>query len=53
LVSQQDLDIIQFNLNHRPRKWLNFLSPAEAYAVALVLEGGWLKHIHIAKKNRP
>jgi transposase, IS30 family len=35
LVSQKDLDIIQFNLNHRPRKCLNFLSPAEAYAVAL------------------
>jgi IS30 family transposase len=35
LVSQQDLDIIQYQLNHRPRKCLNFLSPAEAYAVAL------------------
>ena len=35
LVSQHDLDIIQDQLNHRPRKCLNFLSPAEAYAVAL------------------
>ena len=35
LVSQLDLDIIQHQLNHRPRKCLNFLSPLEAYAVAL------------------
>ena len=35
LVSQQDLDIIQDQLNHRPRKCLNFLSPTEAYSVAL------------------
>lgn len=35
LVSQKDLAIIQNSLNHRPRKCLNFLSPAEAYAVAL------------------
>jgi IS30 family transposase len=35
LVSQHDLDIIQDQLNHRPRKCLNFLSPLEAYAVAL------------------
>ena len=35
LVSQHDLDIIQSHLNHRPRKCLNFLSPAEAYYVAL------------------
>ena len=35
LISQSDLDTIQFRLNHRPKKCLNFLSPAEAYAVAL------------------
>ena len=35
LISQSDLDTIQFTLNHRPKKCLNFLSPAEAYAVAL------------------
>ena len=35
LVSQKDLDIIQDQLNNRPRKWLNFLSPLEAYAIAL------------------
>jgi IS30 family transposase len=35
LISQSDLDTIQFTLNHRPKKCLNFLSPGEAYAVAL------------------
>ena len=35
LISQSDLDTIQCTLNHRPKKCLNFLSPAEAYAVAL------------------
>ena len=35
LISQSDLDSLQFRLNHRPKKCLNFLSPAEAYAVAL------------------
>ena len=35
LISQSDLDTIQFTLNHRPKKCLNFLSPAEAFSVAL------------------
>ena len=35
LISQSDLDTIQFRLNHRPKKCLNFLSPAEAFSVAL------------------
>ena len=35
LISQEDLDTIQFQLNHRPRKCLNFLSPAEVYRDAL------------------
>ncbi len=35
LISQSDFDTIQFRLNNRPKKCLNFLSPAEAYAVAL------------------
>lgn len=35
LISQSDLDTIQLRLNHRPKKCLNFLSPAEALSVAL------------------
>ena len=35
LISQSDLDTIQLTLNHRPKKCLNFLSPAEAFGVAL------------------